>query len=232
MRCTSIVTVLLECTVSPTVSHQCFKNSVFWSALQFCFILFFVRLYSLALIPYFNASQCLMLQVLAGFITSGNCVILCIQWIKQKYSIKHGTEMYLVFNVCLISVIHPSVFVCVQSSSLVLWHCLWPPSPWLRCLLCSTISLKYDLMPRNLWLSCEDQWQQEPKTLVGYTPHTVVLIKRYSSWIWCGKMVFRETNKEKGKKTLFWNPVVDPCYYVYRYMVQHTKRGSKSGSHH
>ena len=60
-----------------------------------------------------------------------------------------------------------SLFFFVQSSSLVLWHCSWHPSPWLRSLLCSTTSLKYDLMLRNLWRSCEDQWQQEPKTLVG-----------------------------------------------------------------
>lgn len=65
--------------------------------------------------------------------------------------------------------------VCPQSSSLALSRCSWRPSPWPRSSLCSTTSLRYDWMPRSLWLSCEGRWQREPKTLVGSTEHPVAL---------------------------------------------------------
>lgn len=86
-------------------------------------------------------------------------VVYCIV-LYSRLDLRKTSGYPLSTNVCI-------CLFCVQSYSLALWHCLWLPSPWLHFLLYSTTSLKFDLMLRSLWLSYEDLWQLELKTLVG-----------------------------------------------------------------
>lgn len=67
-----------------------------------------------------------------------------------------------------------------QSSSLASCPCLWPPSHWLRSLLCSTTSSRSDWTPRSLSPSCVVLLPYALKTSVSHSRYSFSQSARYT----------------------------------------------------